>query len=104
MTTFALSRLYPLISRRVFSPFTSTCLVTPNVSGNTRPTRLLCSMTSADITDPSDIPTLADLYTSRVLSAYEDAEAEHDDELNKRVSIWRGQHHFWSGMRSVLVS
>ena len=53
--------------------------------------RPLHTMASTDITDPSDIPTLADLYSSRELPAYDDAEVEHNADLNTKISIWRGQ-------------
>lgn len=44
------------------------------------------------ITDPSDIPTLADLYTQGELPELEDKPAFAANEaLNQRVSIWRGE-------------
>lgn len=43
-------------------------------------------------TSPSAIPTLANLYTSREIPLPEDRpQYQYDEELNKRVSIWRGR-------------
>ncbi|WWC88075.1 uncharacterized protein L201_002979 [Kwoniella dendrophila CBS 6074] len=42
-------------------------------------------------TSPSDIPTLADLYSSgEVVAGDGEVKYNHDEVLNKRVSIWRG--------------
>jgi len=42
------------------------------------------------ITDPSDIPTLSDLWAQKELQRDDDKQVQHNDDLNKRVSIWRG--------------
>jgi hypothetical protein len=47
--------------------------------------------TRSTITEPTDIPTLSDLWTSHELHRDPETKVEHDDSLNKRVSIWRGQ-------------
>jgi hypothetical protein len=43
------------------------------------------------ITDPSDIPTLSDLWAQGELQKHPEPEAKPDEEINKRVSIWRGK-------------
>jgi hypothetical protein len=43
------------------------------------------------ITDPSSIPTLSDLWAQNELQKHPEPEAKPDDEINKRVSIWRGK-------------
>jgi hypothetical protein len=47
--------------------------------------------TRSTITEPTDIPTLSDLWASHELHRDPETEVDHDDSLNKRVSIWRGQ-------------
>jgi hypothetical protein len=43
------------------------------------------------ITDPSSIPTLADLWAQNEIQKHPKPEAKPNDEINKRVSIWRGK-------------
>jgi hypothetical protein len=73
------------ISHRPFAPSTTALLSRPLAQHRKMVT------STPKVTDPSDIPTLADLYTSRELPVYSDIAFKHDESLNKRVSIWRGQ-------------
>lgn len=47
--------------------------------------------TGKTIQEVQDIPTLHDLYTAGEIGPAEEEEFGHDEALNKRVSIWRGQ-------------
>jgi hypothetical protein len=46
---------------------------------------------SQDLTTVEDIPTLADLYEEdEIDDAAEESEFRYNEDLNRRISIWRG--------------
>jgi hypothetical protein len=49
------------------------------------------SSSTTTITSPADIPTLSDLWSSQELRKDNETKIPHDDQINKRVSIWRGE-------------
>lgn len=53
---------------------------------------LMSSSSRGGITAPADIPTVSELYASSTLDSPVDISSyQHNEALNKRVSIWRGQ-------------
>jgi hypothetical protein len=103
ITTFRRTCYNTLLSLAVTSPARHT-LTTISSLPHVPPIKTRTMSSRSTITDPTDIPTLSDLWTSHELHRDPETEVEHYDALNKRVSIWRGQSSLASYRAECLIT